>query len=1002
MQKKWIQLSLVLFTAAAYCNPTGGDVQSGSVSMQSSDNLLEIQAGDKSIIHWKDFSIDPGEITRFIQPDRSSVVLNKVIGLTPSMINGVLEANGRVVLVNPSGVVIGKEGVIHAAEFIASTADLLDLSDGTIRRDAETLQTLETGGALINHEGYIQANCIERSGGRVLLLAPEVKISGTIAAETGTVEILGHHIKQSGTINVSGPYGAGTVLIGGDFQGNNSAIINSQSVTMPAGSNIYADALISGNGGRVILWSDQNTFFEGSIQAKGGVGGGNGGFVEISSPNRLRFHGLVNTSAPSGKTGTLLLDPCDIVIDHVLTPSNPVLAASPYDPLINATVATDDIVTVLGVSNLVMSTSLGGGGTGNISLLAGLPISWATANSLTLNAERNITIASDITCTGGGSINLTTLGGTISVSSGGTTTSNITTTGAGTISLTAPFDIFVAASTAVGGTSILQTDSGNIDIASQFGSVYIGDGLAADLTSITSSTGTINITANTGIDVVAGVNATSITEVVTGALNANINASVTGIGDLNVNATTGVLGTVARLGDDAGLCGEVHINVAQGDVNMNCGGMQTIAKIGSQSLIAIQARNMNIDANGFGNAGCLVSVNNPGPVTVSTINLSNDFFARATSGFPAIFPRFNLSFVNTTLNLNCTGNFTLRNTAHWQSGFFPITGGAAITFNIGGNASISSSSSIIPVCSTLITSSIPMVMNVGGNLSITSGNNGQSGIFNAANFDLNVGGDVLVQSSNPPFSITTLGINSAGSEYFHATVGGNMNLGLKANVVLADDGEGLFIVGKNLTMASNAFISSINPPGPNAKLTIVVDNQAPTSPLIGSGSFIMDPNAFIYITGAPGFPPVQIFTARRSQNSVLGSINTVSFVPGPFGVDTSQERWGVYYPQTFVGSPFTIFYKEVAPVLPPSLNGALARLPVVLGNMFDVLEEFKYEVPAYEDFFFVKYNLENAKQYWTRMRARRANAFSNQDFYWVEVDNYRKYYPYRSNTKPYK
>lgn len=53
-----------------------------------------------------------------------------------------------------------------------------------------------------------------------------------------------------------------------------------------------------------------------------------------------------------------------------------------------------------------------------------------------------------------------------------------------------------------------------------------------------------------------------------------------------------------------------------------------------------------------------------------------------------------------------------------------------------------------------------------------------------------------------------------------------------------------------------------------------------------------------------------VFTARQSQNSILGLLNGRSFTAGPIFSDTNQERWCVYYPDPILGVPFTIFYKE--------------------------------------------------------------------------------------------
>src|SRR5690606_36739493 len=56
------------------------------------------------------------------------------------------------------------------------------------------------------------------------------------------------------------------------------------------------------------------TLFTGRASARGGQAGGNGGLVEVSSAGWLGFYGIVDTSAPLGKNGLLLLDPDNIVI----------------------------------------------------------------------------------------------------------------------------------------------------------------------------------------------------------------------------------------------------------------------------------------------------------------------------------------------------------------------------------------------------------------------------------------------------------------------------------------------------------------------------------------------------------------------------------------------------------------------------------------------------------------------------------------------------------------
>jgi hypothetical protein len=87
--------------------------------------------------------------------------------------------------------------------------------------------------------------------------------------------------------------------------------------------------------------------------------------------------------------------------------------------------------------------------------------------------------------------------------------------------------------------------------------------------------------------------------------------------------------------------------------------------------------------------------------------------------------------------------------------------------------------------------------------------------------------------------------------------------------------------------------------------TFVVDNQAPRSPLIGPGAFLMAVGSTIDSGGR-----LSIYTARQSQNSILGLLNGNLFSPGDLFTDTALEVWCTYYPTPLAGTPFTISYKE--------------------------------------------------------------------------------------------
>jgi hypothetical protein len=124
---------------------------------------------------------------------------------------------------------------------------------------------------------------------------------------------------RGANLDASGEKGGGKILIGGDYQGGDPSglgtLSNAQSTFVDKYSSISANALTSGDGGKVIVWSDLNTDFRGNINVRGGLKSGDGGFVEVSGKEKLNFVGKVDVKAIHGKQGSVLLDPEDIIIN---------------------------------------------------------------------------------------------------------------------------------------------------------------------------------------------------------------------------------------------------------------------------------------------------------------------------------------------------------------------------------------------------------------------------------------------------------------------------------------------------------------------------------------------------------------------------------------------------------------------------------------------------------------------------------------------------------------
>ena len=178
-------------------------------------------------------------------------------------------------------------------------------------------------GVIVRNSGTLDASSVVSEGGRVFLKASQdtyVDGAGRIVAtgtQGGKVEVLGNRVAvtDSASIDVSGTNGGGTVLVGGDYQGKNPDVQNAHISYFGPQASIKADALVNGDGGKVIVWADDTTRAYGNISARGGALSGNGGFIETSGHRYLDVEGIkVDTSAANGIWGSWLLDPISLTI----------------------------------------------------------------------------------------------------------------------------------------------------------------------------------------------------------------------------------------------------------------------------------------------------------------------------------------------------------------------------------------------------------------------------------------------------------------------------------------------------------------------------------------------------------------------------------------------------------------------------------------------------------------------------------------------------------------
>lgn len=481
----WVQavfftllFSNIAWVPYAHAGPEGGTVTGGSGSISQSGNQTTINQNSQIMaIDWQSYNLGSDERVQYIQPNSSSLSLNRILSNGPSSISGRIDANGQIILINPNGVFFTSTSVINVGGIVASGLDMTPtdfmngnyifnevqgtsglvvnggiikastggnvtllgkqirndglivaklgsvnlaagkeavltfdntrligigiskailqdelgvdpavLNSGTINAeggkvlltasvsrdifsqvlDVEAIRASSVvvnddgsytlgGGADVVNTGTVDvssysANANDPNVMRIVLLGDNVTSSGTLKADNangnggeielhardttlltensvtstrseangkgGTVKVLGDivGVTDQSTIDASGANGGGEILIGGDFQGKNDHIRNASITYVSTDSTLYADALVNGNGGKIINWADDTTGFYGTAYARGGVEAGDGGLVEISGKMSLSFNGWVDTSAANGTAGTLLFDPQNIII----------------------------------------------------------------------------------------------------------------------------------------------------------------------------------------------------------------------------------------------------------------------------------------------------------------------------------------------------------------------------------------------------------------------------------------------------------------------------------------------------------------------------------------------------------------------------------------------------------------------------------------------------------------------------------------------------------------
>ena len=288
---------------------------------------------------------------------------------------------------------------------------------------------IDVYGAVVNQEGALTASVMEQNAqGQIVLRA-----SGDVTLAAGSVTQA-----SGGTVNIRSD--AGTVAVNGSVtasaaSGDGGQVrVDGAVVDVGSTGQVRADAGDVGQGGQVVLMSENLTRVSGALSARGGAQGGDGGLIETSTHQQLDIQSVPDASAPAGKAGTWLVDPYDITIVAGAGATN-INSSTPFAATGNTAQLGADLITSALNAGTSVSVSTGGVGTGtqngDITVASAINATTPAGATLSLNAWRNINVNSAISAAaGGGALNVALNanqgagGGTATISSTGSISLN--------------------------------------------------------------------------------------------------------------------------------------------------------------------------------------------------------------------------------------------------------------------------------------------------------------------------------------------------------------------------------------------------------------------------------------------------------------------------------------------------------------------------------------------------------------------------------------------------
>lgn len=416
---------------------------------------------------------------------------------------------------------------------------------------ARTTDSLAIAGELDVSGGGDGGSIVLQSGGEAVGSGGSSIFLGTArldgdSGNGGTFALLGDAVRldAGASVSATGGSGGGTVRIGGGYRGG-EGVRTAKTTVVDENAAIDASATRAGDGGTIIVWSDDVTTVDGSLTARGAGAGGDGGLIETSGKRLLKMTKVrVDAGADDGAVGSWLLDPSLIRVrsgsgaaglGDVSAAGNPNTDGpeSIIDvALIDAATAT---VTLAATSGIVFETAV-------TMVNAGVGLT-ATVDNGYIQVDSGATIT-----TNNGDVTFTANGGDITIGAAIDTNGgdlSLTATGAGSILQNANIETNngIAALTAGG----MITQAAGVALAVADGTVSMTAGGNITLSSVTSTRSFATVQDAIIIESTSGhiIDTDTDTDIKAGT---NARARLTAQGNIGQASTTANLGIETEVG----------------------------------------------------------------------------------------------------------------------------------------------------------------------------------------------------------------------------------------------------------------------------------------------------------------------------------------------------------------------------------------------------------------------------------------------------------------------